>query len=205
MKLRPAFLLAALLALAVPALAYIEGALTSFKGVYKESDVIVRGVIDAVSLEKKVVIIKVQKDIKGKCSYEKIKIDLNSGPEWHPDAVLRHATVGTAVSVFYQKAKDSDKAALALIYLNRFFMTAQPEEVMWRLGKIELAMSKVYHGTSEELIDLVSKLHQGKVKAPEASATLKAYTRDILDALPPPPKEGEKWAEFDAEKALKAQ
>ena len=129
MKLRPAFLLAALLALAVPALAYIE-ALSSFKGVYKESDVIARGVIDAVSLEKKVVIIKVQKDIKGKCSYEKIKIDLNSGLDWHPDAVLRHATVGSAVSVFYQKAKDSDKAGLALIYLNRFFLTAQPEEIM---------------------------------------------------------------------------
>jgi hypothetical protein len=204
MKLRPAFLLAALLALAVPALAYIE-ALSSFKGVYKESDIIARGVIDAVSTEKKVIIIKVQKNIKGKCAYDKIKIDLNAGPEWHPDAVLRHATVGSAVSLFYQKAKDSDKAALSLIYLNRFFMTAQPEDVMWRLGKIELAMSKVYCGTAEELLDLVPKVHAGKAKPPEPSAALKAYTREIIEALPPPPKEGERWADFDAEKVLKAQ
>jgi hypothetical protein len=204
MKLRPALVLAALVALAAPALAYIE-ALTSFKGVVKESEVIARGVIDAVSTEKKVIIIKVQKSIKGKCSYEKIKIDLNAGPEWHPDVVLRHATVGSAVSVFYQKAKDSDKAALSLIYLNRYFMTAQPEDVMWRLGKIELAMSKVYCGTAEELLDLVPKVHAGKTKPPEAHSALKAFTREILEALPPPPKEGEKWAEFDAEKVLKAQ
>jgi len=204
MLIRRLLVPAALLALALPALAYIE-ALTSFKGVCKESDIIARGVIDAVSAEKKVIIIKVQKNIKGKCAYEKIKIDLNAGPEWHPDAVLRHATVGSAVSVFYQKAKDSDKAALSLIYLNRFFMTAQPEDVMWRLGKIELAMTKVYCGTAEELLDLVPRIHSGKAKAPEPSTTLKAYTREILEALPPPPKEGEKWADFDAEKALKAQ
>ena len=204
MTLRRLFVPAALLALAVPALAYIE-ALTSFKGVHKESDVIARGVIDAVSTEKKVIIIKVQKNIKGKCSYEKIKIDLNAGPEWHPDMVLRHATVGSPVSIFYQKAKDSDKAGLSLIYLNRFFMTAQPEDVMWRLGKIELAMSKVYCGTAEDLLTLAANVHSGKAKPPEPSATLKAYTREILEALPPPPKEGEKWADFDAEKALKAQ
>jgi hypothetical protein len=204
MMLRRLLVSAALLALALPALAYIE-ALSSFKGVHKESDVIARGVIDAVSAEKKVIIIKIQKNIKGKCAYEKIKIDLNAGPEWHPDVVLRHATVGSAVSVFYQKAKDSDKAALSLIYLNRFFMTAQPEDVMWRLGKIELAMSKVYCGTAEEMLDLASKVHLGKAKPPEPSPTLKAFTRDILEALPPPPKEGEKWADFDAEKVLKAQ
>ncbi len=204
MMLRRLLVPAALLALALPALAYIE-ALSSFKGVHKESDVIARGVIDAVSAEKKVIIIKVQKNIKGKCAYDKIKIDLNAGPEWHPDVVLRHATVGSVVSVLYQKAKDSDKAALSLIYLNRFFMTAQPEDVMWRMGKIELAMSKVYCGTVEEMLDLASKVHAGRVKPPEPSTTLKAFSRDILEALPPPPKEGEKWAEFDVEKVLKAQ
>ena len=204
MRVRHLLLAIPLLALALPAPAYIE-ALNSLKGVFAESDVIARAVVDAVSTEKKVVILKVMKPVKGKPAYERIKIDLNAGPEWHPDAVLRHATLGSAVSLFYQKAKDSDKAALSLIYLNRFFMTAQPEDVMWRLGKIELAMSKVYCGTAEELLDLVPKVHAGKAKPPEPSAGLKAYTREIIEALPPPPKEGEKWAEFDAEKALKAQ
>ena len=204
MKLRRAILVASAFAIALPAMAYIE-ALNSLKGVFAESDVIARGVVDAVSAEKKVVILKVARNIKGKCAYEKIRIDLNAGPDWHPDAVLRHATVGSAVSVFYHKDKNTDKAAVSLIYLNRFFVTAQPDDVMWRLGKIELAMTKVYHGTAEELLELAPKIHSGRVKAPEPSATLKAYTREILEALPPPPKEGEKWADFDAEKVLKAQ
>jgi hypothetical protein len=65
-------------------------------------------------------------------------------------------------------------------------------------------MSKVYCGTAEEMLDLASKVHSGKAKPPEPGTSLKAFTRDILEALPPPPKEGEKWPEFDAEKALKA-
>jgi len=204
MKLRHAVFLGSMFAVALPALAYIE-ALNSFKGVYTESDVIARGVVDAISTEKKVVILKITKPIKGKCAYERIKIDLNAGPDWHPDAVLRHATVGSSVSVFYHKGENTDKAAISLIYLNRFFVTAQPDDVMWRLGKIELAMTKVYHGTAEELNDLAAKVHTGRTKPPAPNADLKAYTREILDALPPPPKEGEKWAEFDAEKVLKAQ
>ena len=199
------FLVLALLsAIALPAFGYIE-AMNSLKGVFQESDVIARATIDAVSTEKKVVIVKVAKSLKGKCAYEKIRIDLNAGPDWHGDAVLRHATVGAPVSVFYHKAENSDKAGVALIYNNRFFMTVQPDDVMWRLGKIELAMSKVYHGTAEELLDLSVKILSGRSKPPEPKADLKAFTREILDALPPPPKEGEKWADVDLMKMLKAQ
>lgn len=193
-----------MLALAMPALGYIE-AMTSMKGLYAETSVIARAVVDAVSVEKKVIILKVGKSMKGKCSYEKIRIDLNTAPEWHPDAVLRHATPGSAVSVFYQKAQDSDKATLSLIYLNRFFVTATPDDAMWRLGKIELAMSKVYHGTAEELNELSMKILSGRTKPPEPKADYKPFTREILEALPPPPKEGEKWADFDAAKVFKAQ
>ena len=204
MKLRSLLLAIPLMALALPAPAYIE-AMNSLKGVFAESDVIARAVVDAVSAEKKVVILKVLKPVKGKTEYEKIKIDLNAGQEWHPDAVLRHATVGAPVSLFYHKDKNTGKADVSLIYLNRFFLTAQPDDVMWRLGKIELAMSKVYTGTAEELNELAGKIQSGRAKAPEPKADFKPFTREVLDALPPPPKEGEKWADFDAAKALKAQ
>lgn len=204
MKLHHGLALAVVFGLALPAFGYIE-ALNSLKGVFQESDVIARGTVDAVSAEKKVIILKVAKSMKGKSAYERIKIDLNAGPEWHPDVVLRHATVGSPVSIFYHKDEKTDKAMVSLIYFNRFFVTAQPDDVMWRLGKIELAMSKVYHGTAEELNDLAAKIHLGKTKPPEPFTTLKAFTREILEALPPPPKEGEKWADFDAEKVLKAQ
>jgi hypothetical protein len=203
MKLRrllmiPAFLLAA------PAFGYIE-ALNSLKGVFQESDVIARGVIDAVSVEKKVMIVKVSKSLKGKCAYERIKLNLGAGEGWHGDAAIRHATVGAAVALFYKKGENSDKAALSFIYNNRFFMTVQPDDEMWRLAKIELAMTRVYHGTAEELNDLAVKILSGRSKPPEPKPDLKPYTREILDALPPPPKEGDKWADFDASKVLKAQ
>ena len=204
MRLRHLLLAIPMLAFALPAPAYIE-ALNSLKGVFTESDVIARAVVEAVSVEKKVIILKVTKPEKGKPAYEKIKIDLNAGPEWHPDAVLRHATVGASVSLFYHKDKNTDKADVSLIYLNRFFLTAQPDDVMWRLGKIELAMSKVFTGTAEELNAMATKIQSGRMKAPEPNAGFKSYTREILDALPPPPKEGEKWVDFDAVKALKAQ
>jgi len=204
MKLRHAALFVSMFAFALPALAYIE-AMKELKGLFMESEVIARGVVDAVSTEKKVVILKVSKNIKGKCVYERIKIDLNTGPDWHPDAVLRHATVGAPVSVFYHKGKDTDKAEMSIIYLNRFFLTAQPDDVMWRMGQIQLGMTKVYVGTAEELNDLAVKIQSGRSKPPAPNNDLKPYTKAILEALPPPPKEREKWADFDAEKALKAQ
>src|SRR5206468_12582395 len=81
MKLRHAFLLVVFFGLALPALAYIE-ALNSLKGVFQESDVIARGVIDAVSSEKKVVVLKVVKPLKGKCAYERIRINLGAAEGW---------------------------------------------------------------------------------------------------------------------------
>ncbi|HLY11410.1 MAG TPA: hypothetical protein VKW04_19055 [Planctomycetota bacterium] len=202
MKLRLLVLLAAVAA-ATPALAYIE-ALKSLKGLYAETDVIAKGVVDAVSAEKKVMIVKVGKTLKGKTSYERIKINLGAADGWHGDASLRHAVVGAPVAVFYHKADNSDKAGIGMIYVNRFFLTVQPDEEMWRLMRIELGMNKVFAGTVDELVELSAKVLSGRAKPPAANDDWKPYSRDILDALPLPPKEGEKWAEFDAAKAFKA-
>src|SRR6185503_7839675 len=90
--IKRSLVLALLFSFALPALGYIE-AMNSLKGVFQESDVIARATIDAVNAEKKVVIVKVAKSLKGKSAYEKIRIDLSAGPEWHGDMVLRHATV----------------------------------------------------------------------------------------------------------------
>ena len=202
MKLR-LFAIVTLLALSLPALGYIE-ALTSLKGVFPESDVVARGVIDAANTDKKVAIVKVVKTVKGKCSYERIRINLGAATEaWQGDSATKHAVVGAPVSVFYHKAENSDKAAIALIYNNRFWMTVQPDEEMWRLQKIELAMNRVFHGTAEELNELAVKILSGKSKPPAPNAELKPYTKEILDTLPLPPKEGEKWPEFDAAAAFK--
>jgi hypothetical protein len=188
--------------LATPALAYIE-ALKSLAGLYKETDVIARGVIDAVSIEKKVMIVKVGKTLKGKTAYERIKINLGAAEGWHGDAALKHAVVGAPVALFYHKAENSDKAGIGMIYVNRFFLTVQPDDEMWRLMRIELGMNKVFAGTVDEIVELSGKVLSGRAKAPAANDDWKPYTKEILDTLPPPPKDGEKWPDFDAAKAFK--
>jgi hypothetical protein len=194
--MRSLLVLPLLLGLCLPAPAYIE-ALTSLSGVVKESDVVARASVDAVSLEKKVVILKVAKPIKGKPAYERVRIDMNAGEAWHPDAVLRHAVVGTPVTLFYKKAENSDLAALSLIYVNRFFLAARGDDPMWRFTKIELGMNKVFTGTPDELAELIGKIVSGRSKPPVPNATLKPWTKDALDVLPPPPKEGEAWPVFE--------
>jgi len=196
--------LLAVAALATPALAYIE-ALKSLAGLYKETDVIARGVIDAVSIEKKVMIVKVGKTLKGKTAYERIKINLGAADGWHGDAAVRHAIVGAPVALFYHKAENSDKAGLGMVYVNRFFLTVQPDDEMWRMMRIEVGMNKVFAGTVDELVEVSGKVLSGRSKPPAANDDYKPFTREILDALPLPPKEGEKWADFDAAKAFKAQ
>jgi len=196
--------LLAVAALATPALAYIE-ALKSLAGLYKETDVIARGVIDAVSVEKKVMIVKVGKTLKGKTAYERIKINLGAADGWHGDAAVRHAIVGAPVALFYHKAENSDKAGLGMVYVNRFFLTVQPDDEMWRMMRIEVGMNKVFAGTVDELFEVSGKVLSGRSKPPAANDDYKPFTREILDALPLPPKEGEKWADFDAAKAFKAQ
>ncbi len=188
---------AAALLLALPAVAYIEAALASLSGLLKESDVALKGTIDAVSLEKKVLILKAGKPVKGKTVYERIRIDLNVGEAWHAEAVLRHAVVGTPVAILYKKAENADTAAQAMVYLNRFFFSAQGGEQIWRFAKIELGMNKVFLGTPEELADLIGKVHAGRAKAPEPAAARKPWTREALDALPLPPKEGEAWPPYE--------
>ncbi|HEX7901743.1 MAG TPA: hypothetical protein VF950_28545 [Planctomycetota bacterium] len=185
---------AALLWSALPAPAYVE-APASLAVLLKESDVVIKGAVDAVSLEKKVVILRVGKAVKGKSAYEKIRVDLSTGDGWQPAAALRHAVAGTPVSIFYKKADNAETAAAGIVYLNRFFFMAQGGAEVWRFSKIELGMSKVFTGTPDELAELVAKVNAGRAKAP-AAGDLKPWTKDALDALPLPPKEGEPWPPF---------
>lgn len=180
--------------LAAPAFGYIE-APASLAVLLKESDVVVKGAVDAVSQERKVLILRVGKAVKGKTAYEKIRVDLSTGEGWHGSAALRHAVAGTPVSIFYKKADNAETAAAGIVYLNRFFFMAQGGEEVWRFSKIELGMNKIFTGTPDELAELVAKVHSGRAKAP-AAADLRPWTKDALDALPLPPKEGEPWPPY---------
>jgi hypothetical protein len=200
--IKRAFLVAVGAALALPALAYIETP-ASLAALVKESPVVVRGSVDAVSPEKKVLILKLAKPVKGKTTYERVRIDLNAAEAWQAEAALRSSVVGTPVTVFYTLTEGTDRAAFAMIYLNRYFLKAKGGDPAWTLLNLEPAMNKVFVGTPEELADLVGKVVSGRAKAPAANA-YKPWTREQIAALPPPPKEGEAWPAFDAVQVFQA-
>jgi hypothetical protein len=192
---RAALIAVGLAALALPAPAYIETPSTQ-AALVKESAVVVRGAVDAVSPEKKVLLLKVAKPVKGKTAYDRVRIDLSAAEAWQADAALKSAVVGTPVTVFYTLVENSDRAAFSMIYLNRLFLKAKAGEAAWTFLNLEVAMNKVFLGTPEELADLVAKVVSGRAKAPAPNA-FRPWTRELIAALPPPPKEGEAWPAFD--------
>lgn len=195
MKLLSALWVLAFGSLTLPAPAYIE-APSSLSILVKESPVVVTGTVDAVSLEKKIIILKIAKAVKSKTAYERIRIDLSVAKDWHPDAALRHAVVGTPVTVFYTLVENTDRAAFAMIYLNRLFLKAQAGEAAWNFLNLEVGMNKVFLGTPGELAELVGKIVSGRTKAP-APFAFGPWTRERIEALPSPPKEGGTWPAFD--------
>src|SRR3989442_8428090 len=64
-------------------------------------------------------------------------------------------------------------------------------------------MTRVDHGAPEKLKAAACRMLPVHRNPAAPDAQLRPYTREILSALPPPPKEGEKWPEFDAAKAFK--
>jgi len=182
-------------AAAFTAEAYVETP-ASLSILVKESAVVVRGAVEAVSAEKKVVVLRVATPVKGKTAYEKVKLDLSAAEGWQADAALRQAVVGTPVTLFYTVAENSDRAAFGLVYVHRLFLKAKAGEAAWTLLNLEVGMNKVFLGTPDELAELVSRIVAGRAKAPAPHAW-RPWTRESIEALPPPPREGEPWPAFD--------
>lgn len=193
--MRGALLAVGLAAAALSADAYVETP-ASLSILVKESAVVVRGAVEAVSAEKKVVLLRVAKPVKGKTVYEKLRLDLSAAEGWQADAALRQSVAGTPVTIFYTLAENSDRAAFGLVYVNRLFLKAKAGEAAWTLLNLEVGMNKVFLGTPDELAELVGKIVAGRAKPPAPHAW-RPWTRELVEALPPPPKEGEPWPAFD--------
>src|SRR5688572_7960082 len=92
---------------ATPALGYIE-ALMPLKNVMKEATVIAEGVIEKVDPQKKIATLKVARTLKGKCTYEYIKMNCGAGKFWHSEVIMRHMVVGAPGIIFYNDARQAE-------------------------------------------------------------------------------------------------
>jgi len=168
---------------AAPARAYVE-ALYPLQQVLTESWVIAEGTVESHDAQKKIAAIKVGKTLKGKCTYELIKITYGGGQFWHPEGIPKHFVPGAPALIFYNEGRQSE------VYLNRFFFQlygdagAEPAKAWWTMTHIEIRMNRTFNGTVPELTELVKKILAGKEKAPAPVAKIPPIELAHVKALP---------------------
>jgi hypothetical protein len=171
------------LAASAPAFAYIE-ALYPLQQLIGESEVVAEGKVEKVDPEKKVAVVKIEKSIKGKCAYEKVRVQLGLGQEWHPEAAMKHLVTGAPVVAFYNAERKG------MLYVNRLFLQvkgepdAAPENAWWTFGHIEIRCNRTYCGTAESLIKHLRDVQAGKSKPQPVDAKIPAITKEAVTALP---------------------
>lgn len=170
-------------AAALPAGAYIE-ALMPLQQVLNESEVIAEGTIEKVDPKNRTAVVKVSKSLKGKCTYEQIRMTFGGGQVWHPDAIQKHLVVGAPAIIFYNAGRQAE------MYLNRFFFQlygdagAPPEKAWWSFTHIEIRMNRTFNGTVAELSETVQKALAGKSNPPAPSQKLPPIGPEHVKALP---------------------
>ncbi len=179
-----ALAVALLAAVAAPAAgAYIE-AIYPLQNVINESEVIALGEIEKVDPKNKTAVMKVTKTLKGKCDYDRVRMNIGCGQDWHPDAIMKHFAVGAPALIFYNGERRAEA------YVSRFFFQlygdagAPPDKAWWNFTHIEVRMNRTFNGTVSELDQLVSDVLTGKRKAPSPDPRLPIITRNDAKALP---------------------
>jgi len=149
-----------------------------------ESEAVAEGKIEKVDAEKKACIVKVEKALKGKCAYERVRINIGPGVEWHPEAVMKHLVVGAPTVLFYNKERKG------MLYVNRFFLQVKadaesaPENTWWNFGHIEIKCNRTYCGPAETLAKHVLAVEAGKTKPQPPDVKIPAITKEAVAALP---------------------
>jgi hypothetical protein len=165
------------------AASYVE-ALYPLQQVLAESWVIAEGFVESHDAQKKIAAIKVGKSLKGKCTYDVVRITYGGGQFWHPEGIPKHFVKDAPVLIFYNEARQAE------VYLNRFFFQlygdagAPPDKAWWTMTHIEIRMNRTFNGPVKELTDTVQKCLAGKMKPPAPSAKIPPIDLKDAKALP---------------------
>ncbi|MCY3022029.1 MAG: VCBS repeat-containing protein [Planctomycetota bacterium] len=161
-----------------PARALVER-LYSLKEVMEASKVIAEGEVESVDPKERTAVIAIKNTIKGKCTFEKVKINVAMGQVWHPEALLKHLKVGEPAIVFYD-VDGSILPGLAYSCGLWFQIYGDLEREWWHFVHIELLMNRTYAGKTADLLAIVRDVQAGKAAPPAPNDKLPPMTHDGL-------------------------
>lgn len=154
--------------------------LYSIKEVINDSKVVVEGRIESVDPDEQIVVIAVKNTIKGKCTFERIRVLVNTGQMWHPKALLKNLKSAEPALLFY----DVDGTILpGLVYSCGLWFQIYGDlgADHWSFVHVELLMNRAYAGPAAELIPIVKDAVAGKREPPGPDPKRPPVTRaDLL-------------------------
>jgi len=156
------------IALAGPAGAYVER-MYSLQEVLDECTNICVGKIEKVDTEKKQIVARMERDLKGKNPYAKIQMNtMTSLPQFIP-YMMAKVKPDQTILVFYKKEGD---ALACLCYMDNFWFQlygqhlADYNQMWWRMSHVEIRMNRTWIKSVNELINVITEVLAGKAKAP---------------------------------------
>jgi len=148
--------------------AYVER-MYALQEVLDESGNICVGRIEKVDTDKKQIIVKMERDLKGQNPYLKIQINANTSlPQFIP-YMMAKVKPGQMIVVFYKKEGDS---IASLCYIDNFWFQIYGQhlpdynQMWWRMTHVEIRMNRTWVKSVTELINMIPDILSNKVKAP---------------------------------------
>jgi len=148
--------------------AYVER-MYALQEVLDECSNISVGKVEKVDTQKKQVVVKMERDLKGTNPYPKIQINTNTSlPQFIPYMMAKIKPGQTVV--FFWKKEGSSLACLA--YMDNFWIQiygehmADASQMWWRQTHIEIRFNRTWRKSVNELINVLPDILAGKAKAP---------------------------------------
>jgi hypothetical protein len=153
---------------AARAQAYIER-VYSLEEVLAESNHVLLGRIEKVEGAKRLVIAALERALKGKLEYRRVKMNIGLGPGDQAEYLIKRLRPGEPLVLFYQRDGESIQAlAHAADTWFQLFATHQgdTEKVWWRFTHLEVYMGRTYDGGTAALATLTADAIAGRRALP---------------------------------------
>lgn len=178
-----AILIAALVA---PVGAYVER-MYSLEEVFSESTNICFGKIVSVDQEKKQIVAVLERDLKGKCAYEKVQINTSTSlPQFVP-YMMAKVKPGQPIIMFY---KAEGRSLACLTYMDNFWFQLygtdmdDHSQMWWRMSHIEIRMNRTWNKSLNELHNIIQQCVAGSMTPPPPDPNVRPFeVKDELEKL----------------------
>jgi len=145
------------------------------KEVLDASNHIVVGRVDRVDMQKLTAEAVIDRTLKGKNSFKRIKMNFAVGAAGHGRYMIQRMKVGQPIMFFYQQ-NGASIACCGHVGDRWFQLFANDnpkhrDRLWWRFTHVEVYMGRTFNGKTSELIKLTADVVAGRVKSPEPDPT----------------------------------